>query len=368
MGRPSQSTRPASKRTSPKIERIAVVFPAPLGPRNPSTLPGATESDAPSRAFTSPYVLKRPPSSSIARGGYPFSVGEQNVRVDSTWAFVRLSRPHFLLGGTLMFAVGAASAPRLDPAAYLVGQAMVTTAQVTAHYVNEYADLEADRRVVQRTLFSGGSGVLVEGLLPARVALRTAVVTTIAAIVASGILAFWSPAAGLLGLAALAISWSYSMPPLRLLGSGFGEVAASLVVAGLVPLIGRLAQGEPPNGSLWWAIFILVSVHMAMILTFELPDLDTDDAAGKRVLAVRLGRRATQALIGLFLVTAGTLTSAGVLTGLLPPSTGTAALPALAPAAVTVTAMRRRPSAVMTAAAVATFVFTGAGLLIGLAG
>ena len=53
---PSQRTSPASRAVSPKIARIVVVLPAPLGPRNPVTAPGRTVNDIPSRARTVPYV------------------------------------------------------------------------------------------------------------------------------------------------------------------------------------------------------------------------------------------------------------------------------------------------------------------------
>ena len=75
----------------------------------------------------------------------------------SLMAFLRLSRPHFLMGGVLMYAVGVAQGKAIGIATYLLGQAMVSAAQVTAHYVNEYADVEADRLVKNRTMFSGGS-------------------------------------------------------------------------------------------------------------------------------------------------------------------------------------------------------------------
>src|SRR4051812_5213589 len=37
---------------------IVVVFPAPLGPRNPKTSPGSTENETPRTASTSPNVLR----------------------------------------------------------------------------------------------------------------------------------------------------------------------------------------------------------------------------------------------------------------------------------------------------------------------
>ncbi|MDH3499267.1 MAG: prenyltransferase, partial [Acidimicrobiia bacterium] len=200
-------------------------------------------------------------------------------------AFVRLSRPHFLIGGALMFGLGAAVAGEVDTYGYVVGQFMVTAAQLTAHYVNEYADVEADRMVSERTWFSGGSGVLVDGSLARDTALQAAVASSSVAIAAATLLSARSPAASLLGLGALSISWLYSMPPVRLLGTGLGEIATSTVVTVFVPLVGSLAQTSKVASGLWWSAVILFPVHLAMMLAFELPDLDNDRAAGKAVLA-----------------------------------------------------------------------------------
>lgn len=228
-------------------------------------------------------------------------------------AFVLLSRPHFLLGGGLLFALGALRAVEIDGAAYLWGQLMVTATQLTAHYANEYADVEADRLVENRTVFSGGSGVLADGRLNAAVALRAAVVTSGLALAGVLVFADRSPLVALLGVVALAVSWSYSVRPLRLLGTGFGEVATSVVVGGVLPVVGASTQGVAPAAGLWWSIAILIPAHIGMMIAFELPDLDSDRRAGKRVLAVRLGSTATTAVIGLnWLLALGLLVAAPV--------------------------------------------------------
>jgi 1,4-dihydroxy-2-naphthoate octaprenyltransferase len=288
--------------------------------------------------------------------------------MDSLWAFIKLSRPHFLLGGVLMFALGAAAAGSVEPLAYALGQVMVTAAQVTAHYVNEYADLEPDRAVTRRTLFSGGSGVLVGGLLRPVVAIRAARITSALAVGTALGLAFVNVNAALLGLAALAVSWSYSMPPLRLLGSGFGELAASAVVAGLVPLIGAISQGGSVTGALLWVIAIVLMLHLAMMLAFELPDLESDAAAGKRVLAVRIGRTRTRALITFLVLGAGGLLAGWGSSHAGPGREWLATLAGLPAAALMLVAMVRDRAGLLTGAAVAMLVLTGAGLLFALVG
>lgn len=212
-------------------------------------------------------------------------------------AFLRLSRPLFLLGGVAFLYLGARDAPSIDLRRFLLAQAMVSLVQLTAHYVNEYADVEADGLVENRTLFSGGSGVLSSGALKPAVALRSAVITSVAAVAPAVLLARHVPEVAVVGALALTVSWTYSMPPFRLLGTGWGEALTSVTSAGLVPIVGVLSMGATPSTDLWWAIAALVPAHIAMMLVFEIPDIETDRRAGKRVLAVRLGRPITEMLI-----------------------------------------------------------------------
>jgi len=265
-----------------------------------------------------------------------------------------LTRPQFLIGGALLYAVGAAQADDLDVGRYLVGQGLVTAAQVTAHYVNEYSDLEADRRVVNRTFFSGGSGVLADGSLSPSVAITAATVTTAITVVLAIWVAVGSPVTALLGLLALAVSWGYSMPPVRLLDTGLGELATSAVVAGLVPLMGALVNGGAVTIDFGWMVAMLFVVHFAMMLAFSLPDLETDRAAGKTPLAVRLGPDATRRLLAGAVLLAALLAVVGVASDVIGE-----ALPVLLaqiPAGVLAWAAYRGPPWFLTASAVTSVV------------
>src|ERR1700694_5661109 len=92
-------------------------------------------------------------------------------------AFVALTRPLFLYGGFAGVALGAAvvasAGRRLDLQTYLWVQGLVSAFHLMVHYANDYFDRECDERA-QRTLWSGGSGVLVGGALHPRVALIAA--------------------------------------------------------------------------------------------------------------------------------------------------------------------------------------------------
>ncbi len=209
-------------------------------------------------------------------------------------AFIRLGRPHFLLAGIMMHALGVAAAlcagASLDWAALLLGQLVISSTQWMVHYANDYFDAVADRFNPVSTVWSGGSRVIQRGELPPRVAYRTALVLAAIACVGMAalvLLAGAGPAALLLAGAALFCSWTYSAPPLRWLSTGFGEAVTALVVAVLTPALGFYLQaGSIP---LWFLVVVWPAfcLQFAFQLCVSFPDERADALAGKRTLAVR---------------------------------------------------------------------------------
>ena len=66
VGRPPTSAVPSSAASRPRITRIVVDLPAPLGPTNPVTCPGCTVKDIPSSATVGPNRLRSPLTSMVA--------------------------------------------------------------------------------------------------------------------------------------------------------------------------------------------------------------------------------------------------------------------------------------------------------------
>lgn len=221
-------------------------------------------------------------------------------------AFLRLTRPVFLLGGALLYALGAAlSKGPIGWMDYALGQALVTSVQLTAQYANEYFDIEADRLAGKhRTWLTGGSGVLPAGQLPPATALRAAIITSGMALGLAAAVAPISGWASIVGILALLGSWLYSAPPVRLVSTGWGVATASVIVAVLTPLTGALIQGSVPIDRFIAVVPPLFLLHNAMLIAFERPDLTGDTAAGKRTLSVRLGPRRSARLHGAFLTVA----------------------------------------------------------------
>ncbi len=214
------------------------------------------------------------------------------------WGFIRLTRPFFLLGGVLLYLLGVMIAffegTTFNPGHYLAGQFLVTATQLMVQYGNEYYDREVDAAAGKaRTWLSGGSGALALGLFEASFVLRASLVCGVASLIGLAVVASQSLMAGILGLVVILVSWSYSTPPLRLMGRGLGELSASLIVALLTPLFGWLLQSGAGAAPLRLLILCLplVLIHTGMLIAFEFPDRFADSAYGKRTLVVRLGVR-----------------------------------------------------------------------------
>ena len=209
-------------------------------------------------------------------------------------AFVRLGRPQFLVGGFVLYGLGAALATAggapFDRARYAWGQVVVTLTQLMTHYANDYFDLEADRANLTPTRWSGGSRVLPGGLLAPSVALNAAVVLLLAATAAAfavGRRAGLAPAA--LAAAMITLAWQYSAPPGRFCARGLGEAATALVVTVMVPVFGFLLQAHTVASPIFLAAALPCALQFAMLLAIEFPDAAGDAAAGKRTLVVRMG-------------------------------------------------------------------------------
>jgi 1,4-dihydroxy-2-naphthoate octaprenyltransferase len=263
--------------------------------------------------------------------------GTLAVCLAAAGAMVRLGRPLFLTGGFLLYGLGAAVARRaghpVDWRLYLQGQAVVTAFQLMTHYANDYFDYQADCANQTPTRWSGGSRVLVAGLLPPGAALAAALVLAALGTVATIALAR-DPAVDVwvvpLGLGTGALSWAYSAPPLRLHSSGLGELETAVIVTGLVPVLGFYVQAPDLAGLrvLLLAIVPPALLQVAMLLAIEFPDAEGDRAVGKRTLVVRLGPGGGAALYAV-LVGAAFLSLPLLVWAGLPPRVGlAAALPA----------------------------------------
>lgn len=243
--------------------------------------------------------------------------------MESLILFIRLSRPLFLLGAALLYALGVGIARYLGVqvvwGTYILGQVWVTLLQLFTHYINEFFDAPADRDHMNRTPFSGGSGVVGPGKLSPRIPLMAAL--TCLAILASTTvilisLSLLTPETYLIMGLAFVGSFFYSAPPLQLKKSGYGEITTSLMVAFLLPMYAFILQSGELHRLVAMSTFPLSALHLAMILAFEFPDYAVDLKHDSRTLLVRMGWSRTMVLHNVSILSSYLLLGIAALFGL----------------------------------------------------
>lgn len=238
-------------------------------------------------------------------------------------AGLRLSRPVFLAGGFIAFALGALVARyaghSLDLGLYAVGQFLVTSIQLMAQYLNEYWDVEADRLNTSRTSLTGGSGMVSGGIVPRETAMRAAKVCIVLVTAAVAVLVVQfrlGPLVWAVIAAGFFLAFFYSSPPLRLESTGLGELTASVEVAGLLPMFSYLLFAGRLDSLILLVIAPLAAFHYAMLIVFDMPDTPSDLAGGKKTLLVRIGRDRGMEMHNALIVTGFAVAAAASLGGL----------------------------------------------------
>jgi 1,4-dihydroxy-2-naphthoate octaprenyltransferase len=243
--------------------------------------------------------------------------------MDKLFLFIRLSRPHFLVAGFLLYSLGVGISRYLGMSVnwgwFFLGQAWITLLQLSTHYLNEYFDAPADLRNRNRTPFSGGSGAIGPGKLLRSTALYAGIVCL--AIVASSTVLLihyvsLSPAAILIMVMIFLGAFFYAVPPVRLESSGYGELTSSILVANLVPAFALLLQTGNLHRLLAMSTFPLTMLHLAMLLALELPDYATDIKFEKNTILVRIGWERGMRMHNFLILGAYLLLGSAVLLGL----------------------------------------------------
>ena len=213
--------------------------------------------------------------------------------------FWRLADPKISLASAASMLLGASAAAAAGPLS--VGWLGLTVLGIFAVEVAKNAsgevfdwDSGTDLRVrpEDRSPFSGGKRVLVDGLLTRRQTWAIALGGYLLAAVAGLTIVRWREGGVLwLGVAGLALAFFYHAPPLRLSYHGLGELAVAAAYGPLICAGTYLAQrGEIP------IVIVLLSVPFGLLVAAflwinEFPDCAADALSGKRTLVVRLGRR-----------------------------------------------------------------------------
>jgi 1,4-dihydroxy-2-naphthoate polyprenyltransferase len=211
----------------------------------------------------------------------------------------RLADPKISLASLASVALGtmaAAAAGPLHPGWLAATLAAVLAIEVAKNASGEVFDFDSGTdlavRPEDRTPFSGGKRVLVDGLLTRRQTIAIAAVGyAIGIVIGAAITKLRSPDVYWLGVAGIACAYFYHAPPFRLSYRGLGELAVAVCYGPLICMGTYLVERQRLDiapVSLSVPLGILVA---AFLWVNEFPDYEADRAAGKNTLVVRLGRR-----------------------------------------------------------------------------
>jgi 1,4-dihydroxy-2-naphthoate octaprenyltransferase len=219
-----------------------------------------------------------------------------NVTSDQVRQFINLSRPLPLLIGGLVYGIGATIVAFLGRpinwSLYFLGQAIVSLLQLTSHYLLEYHEMKQEREENHPFPYLNPRGSLGSVGLPREVALYAAIVCLVLVATLTSILLVSGSFPLLAWLILLLIflgTFFYNTPPIRLIASGYGELTYSVVIAALIPSLAFTLQTGEFHRLLIMSTSPLVALHLAMMISFELPDYAHDIKTEKRTIMVRLG-------------------------------------------------------------------------------
>ena len=179
-----------------------------------------------------------------------------------------------------------------------------------AVFTNELHDVATDTLNRNSSPFTGGSRVVVRGLLSSdELRLGRAAAYWSLAFVAflfASLLGGNLPGFIVLLLVGLILSIGYTAPPLKLSYRTWGELSVAFTHSALVVLLGYVSQaGSLLDLQPWLLATPMFFAVLPAIILAGLPDLEADAASSKITLAVRHGRRsAVSAALGAVLLAA----------------------------------------------------------------
>jgi 1,4-dihydroxy-2-naphthoate octaprenyltransferase len=213
-----------------------------------------------------------------------------------TSILIHYARPWSLLAGIILYALGGGIVHYLGFAinwpVYFLGQAVVTLLQISSYYLKAYYDLldQPLKRRRPEVDLEEDEDVPVE--VPRPVVLQIAITTlSVGAVVTVLLLAqgvFNLPTLTIMGVAFF-VSFFYSVPPLRLVYTGYGELIQALLITNLVPTLAFLFQTGDFHRLLVMLTFPLTMLYLAMTLALSLPSYIEQMRQNRDTLMMRLG-------------------------------------------------------------------------------
>lgn len=210
----------------------------------------------------------------------------------------RLSDPKISLASIASMTLAAGAAARagdLSPTWLVLSVLGVLAIEIAKNASGDVVDwdsgVDVAVRADERTPFSGGKRVIVDGLLTRAQTLRVAAVAYATGIAIGVVIATMrEPRVWPLGVAGVATAFFYHAFPLRLSYRGWGEVAVACCYGPLIACGTYLVQQHRVEGPVVPLAILLGVLIAAFLWVNEFPDARADEQAGKSTLVVRMGK------------------------------------------------------------------------------
>jgi 1,4-dihydroxy-2-naphthoate octaprenyltransferase len=215
--------------------------------------------------------------------------------------FWEAARPKTLGAGVVCVLVGTAAAGHFIAWRFLAALVASVAVQVAVNYANDYFDAVKGVDTIHRT---GPRRVTAAGLVtPGQMRLATGAALAVASVPGLALAAAIGPQVIVVGLLCFAAGLGYSGGPRPFASLGLGEIFV-FVFFGIVGTVGAAYVQTEQLTALAFTVAVPVgALASAILLANNIRDIDTDAAAGKRTMAVRIGREPAKAVFaGLFAV------------------------------------------------------------------
>ena len=210
--------------------------------------------------------------------------------------FWEAARPKTLGAGVVCVLVGTAAAGSFIAWRFVAAMVASVAVQVAVNYANDYFDAVKGVDTVQRT---GPRRITSAGLVtPGQMRLATGVALGVASVPGLALAAALGPQVIVVGLFCFAAALGYSGGPKPFASLGLGELFV-FVFFGVVGTVGAAYVQTRQLTAFAFALAVPVgALASALLLANNIRDIDTDAAAGKATLAVRIGRERARAVFG----------------------------------------------------------------------
>jgi 1,4-dihydroxy-2-naphthoate octaprenyltransferase len=207
-----------------------------------------------------------------------------NMSPDVREGIWRLADPKFSITSAAAMLVGAAPAIRSDQYSWTwlaITALALFCMEVAKNAWGDVIDFNTGTdlavRPEDRTAFSGGKRVIVDGLLTTRQTWVAAAIFSGAGLFLGAIIVFFrEPFALAIGLFGALMGWSYHGPPLKLAYRGLGELDVVLCYGPLIVLSTYLVQTHELSWAVFWLSLPLGLFIAAFLWVNEFPDYKAD--------------------------------------------------------------------------------------------